>query len=145
MRYSNGMAIKLLQVTKFYSPYRGGIETMVEALSEGLAQSGKDVTVLCADHASGNSQIQGSPVRVLRLRRWGTWFSQPLSPGYFSNIAELSRNADLVHLHLPNPLAEAATLAALPSRIPLVISYHSDVIRQRVLLPLYRPILRRIL
>jgi rhamnosyl/mannosyltransferase len=50
----------------------------------------------------------------------------------------------LVHLHMPNPLSELSSLL-LPSTTPVVASYHCDIFRQRMLMPLYKPLLVRCL
>jgi glycosyltransferase involved in cell wall biosynthesis len=47
----------------------------------------------------------------------------------------------VVHLHHPNPLGDVAALA--DARRPLVITQHSDVVRQRALWQLYGPVVRR--
>src|SRR5260370_23417979 len=49
---------------------------------------------------------------------------------------------DIVLLHFPNPMGDVAYLLGT-QRVPLVISYHADIIRQRALLPLYLPLLAR--
>ncbi|MEN9983927.1 MAG: hypothetical protein RI918_1896, partial [Pseudomonadota bacterium] len=50
---------------------------------------------------------------------------------------------DVVHLHFPNPLAHLASFL-LPANIKRVITWHSDIIRQKRLLAMYLPFLRRI-
>jgi rhamnosyl/mannosyltransferase len=55
------------------------------------------------------------------------------------------RPADLVHVHLPHPLGAASCLLALRSEQRLIVSYHSDVIRQKRLLALYAPLVDRLL
>ncbi|MGH7831925.1 MAG: glycosyltransferase, partial [Candidatus Binatia bacterium] len=50
----------------------------------------------------------------------------------------------IVHLHFPNPLAEVSYLLSR-HKAPLVISYHSDVLRPKRLYKFYLPILRRLL
>lgn len=50
--------------------------------------------------------------------------------------------ADLVHIHWPNPTALLAYLAS-GHRGRLVFTYHSDVVRQKVLTHIFDPILRR--
>jgi glycosyltransferase involved in cell wall biosynthesis len=47
-----------------------------------------------------------------------------------------------VHLHLPNPLAHIASLL-LPKSVKRVITWHSDIIKQKRLLSIYLPFLRR--
>ncbi len=49
-------------------------------------------------------------------------------------------DADIVHIHLPNPTAVLAYLAS-GHRGRLVVTYHSDTVRQKVLGPLFAPFL----
>jgi rhamnosyl/mannosyltransferase len=51
---------------------------------------------------------------------------------------------DVVHFHLPMPTAEVARLLETQGP-PYVATYHSDIVRQAFLLPLYGPLLRRFL
>jgi rhamnosyl/mannosyltransferase len=46
---------------------------------------------------------------------------------------------DILHLHHPNPLGDLA-FALSGTRIPMVMTYHSDVVRQKRLLRLYGPL-----
>jgi rhamnosyl/mannosyltransferase len=50
---------------------------------------------------------------------------------------------DVMHLHFPNPLAHLASLL-LPRSIKRVITWHSDIVRQKRLLALYLPFLKRV-
>jgi rhamnosyl/mannosyltransferase len=47
---------------------------------------------------------------------------------------------DIVHLHFPDPLGQL-TAMTLPRSVKRVISWHSDIIKQRTALALYRPFL----
>ena len=51
----------------------------------------------------------------------------------------MASEADIVHLHMPDPMAAAAFWAARP-RAALVVHWHSDVIRQRLALRAYEPL-----
>lgn len=137
--------MKILHVGKYYFPYHGGIETVVRSLAEGFVDRGDEVTVLCSHPGTGgpiDEWIHG--VRVVRTPTLGTLASQPVSPLLPVSIERLARSHDVVHVHSPNPLAEACVLP-LRKKIPVVVSYHSDVVRQRRFVPIYRPILRRFL
>jgi glycosyltransferase involved in cell wall biosynthesis len=132
---------RVLHVGKYYPPYRGGIETHLHLLCTGLRASA-DVEVIVAsdDRLDAEEWIDG--VRVMRV---GTRFNlagAPVCPGMVRLIRESA--ADIVHLHLPNPSAVLAYLAS-GHRGKLVVSYHSDVVRQRVLDTAFRPILNRFL
>lgn len=136
--------MKVLQVGKFYYPSPGGIETVLRNLSEGLSHAGDDVTVLCSAEDSRGSDDRIGGVRILRAPRYAQVFSQPLSPSLPRDLRRLASQFDVVHVHSPNPLAETAALA-LPKTTKLVVSYHSDIVRQKLILPLYAPALRAFL
>jgi glycosyltransferase involved in cell wall biosynthesis len=52
--------------------------------------------------------------------------------------------ADLIHYHFPWPFADLLHVLSAP-RKPYVITYHSDIVRQRALLYLYRPLMKHFL
>ena len=59
-------------------------------------------------------------------------------------IGELARRAarcDVVHYHFPWPFADLAHFVARTGK-PCLVTYHSDIVRQRVLLRLYQPLMR---
>jgi glycosyltransferase involved in cell wall biosynthesis len=133
--------MKILQIGKYYHPAPGGIETFLKNLCEGLKAAGDELTVLCSAENGSTSDEWIEGVRIVRAAKMGTIFSQPLSPTLPVELMRLAKDADLVHIHSPNPLSESLALA-LPPRIPIVVSYHSDIVRQRLLLPFYSPILK---
>lgn len=137
--------MNVLQVSKYYYPSVGGIEQVVRALAEGFDRDGHSVTVLAAaDESSGGREtIHGVDVR--RTTAFGELMSVPVSPTYPAAMARASREADLVHLHLPNPLAAVSYLSVGDDDPPLVVTYHSDIVRQSSALRLYRPFLDRVL
>ena len=77
----------------------------------------------------------------VRAGRLATVASTPLSPALGAVLA--FERPDVTHLHAPYPIGEAAWLAV--GRRPMVLTYHSDVVRQRVLGRLWAPFLRRVL
>lgn len=135
----------VLQVSKYYYPSVGGIEQVVRTLAEGFDGDGHAVTVLATAEAGrgGRETVHGVDVR--RTTTLGELMSVPVSPTYPAAMARAGRDADLVHLHLPNPLAVVSYLAAGNDGSPLVVTYHSDIVRQSAALRLYRPLLDRVL
>ncbi len=105
------------------------------ALGRDLARRGVAVRCLVAAVAGPGRVETVDGVEVERLATLGTVLSQPLAPG----LAAAARRspADVVHLHHPTPLGD---LAVLRDRRPLVVTQHSDVVRQRALRPLYGPL-----
>jgi len=130
--------MKVLQVGKFYPPYMGGIETHLQALCGELRRV-MDVHVLAAhgEFTTKDEIFEGVP--VTRVGTMFTLASAPFCPAMVSRIS--ASDADLVHIHLPNPTAILAYLAS-GHRGRLVVSYHSDIVRQKVLGRLFDPILQ---
>jgi rhamnosyl/mannosyltransferase len=136
--------VKILQLASFYSPVVGGMETVLKDLAEGLVRGGDEVTVLCASVGPGRSDAPEAGVRVVRSPSLGKLLSQPLTPLLPADLLRLRGGHDLVHLHMPNPLAEAAVLM-LPASVRIVVTYHSDIVRQRALKPFYGSVRRAVL
>ena len=132
--------MRVLGVGKFYPPeYHGGLESVVASLNRELVCRGCAVSCVVSAVRGAGSVEDVDGVRVIRARSLGTLLSQPLAPGFPAAVRREA--ADIVHLHHPNPLGDLAVLA--DARRPLVISQHSDVVRQRALWPLYGPLVRR--
>jgi glycosyltransferase involved in cell wall biosynthesis len=136
--------LRVLQIASFYAPTIGGMETVLQDLAEGLVATGDSVTILCAaEGPRGAREVRGG-VTVVRSPSLGKWFSQPMTPLLPMTLARLAESVDVAHVHMPNPIAELATVL-LPRRLPVVATYHADIIRQRALWPLFVPTRRAIL
>ena len=127
----------------YFPPVRGGIEQTVSRMARAQAAGGDDVTVLTS--AGGGrrgviEQVEG--VRVVRCAEWARWASAPLCPGMPGALARLS--ADVFHLHYPSPPGEVSWLLVRP-RGAMVVTYHSDVVRQAALMTVYTPFARAVL
>ncbi|NNJ10664.1 glycosyltransferase [Chloroflexales bacterium ZM16-3] len=134
--------MNILQIYKDYFPVLGGIEGHLRLLAEGLAARGHQVTVLTNGRGRRGEVREIGGVRVIYAGRLATLASAPVSPALLAHMAR--QRPDLVHLHMPDPTGDLALALAGP-RAPLVVSYHSDIVRQRRLLTLYAPLLRRTL
>ncbi|HLG97633.1 MAG TPA: glycosyltransferase [Bryobacteraceae bacterium] len=130
-------AMKVLQVGKYYPPHMGGIETHLQALCGELHKSVDLRVLVSSDDTEGVEQVLDG-VRVSRIPTRLTVASTPLCPAMVTAIRRSA--ADIIHLHLPNPGAVLAYLAS-GHRGRLVITYHSDTVRQKVLGALFEPCL----
>jgi glycosyltransferase involved in cell wall biosynthesis len=133
----------ILHIYKDYPPILGGIENHVRLLAEAQAARGHQVTVLVTNPQGRRTTIAAEGgVRVIRAARLGTVVSTPLS---LSLPQQLSRiRPDVVHLHFPYPVGEVSQWALRRGR-STVLTYHSDVVRQRSIMRFYRSVLVRIL
>lgn len=132
---------KVLHLGKFYPPHKGGMESHVRDLCVQLQQH-VDVKVLVASGHRASSEEVLDGVEVSRVSTALTLASAPICPGLIARVK--SSDADLVHLHWPNPQAALAILLS-GYRGPLVVMYHSDTVRQRILGPLFEPFLNAVL
>jgi glycosyltransferase involved in cell wall biosynthesis len=133
--------MKVLQINKLYHPHIGGVEKHVQDLAESLLNQ-VDMEVLVAGDSTRVVRETVNGVPVTRVPSWGVVRSAPVAPGFWRAIRR--SEADIYHLHFPNPAGEAAYLAA-GSPGKLVVTYHSDVVRQRLLRRFYNPVIRRLL
>ena len=96
--------------------------------------------VFCVNHRSGPTVTeQDGGVEVVRFGRAASAAKLDVCPDLRSALGRVE--ADILHLHVPNPTMILALLGARV-RTPVVVTYHSDLIRQRVLGALFRPIER---
>jgi glycosyltransferase involved in cell wall biosynthesis len=136
-----GSRLRVLQVGKFYAPQRGGMETHLEALCTGLLAHA-DVRVVVANVRRVTQEEEVDGVPVLRVGTLGSVAGATICPGMA--LAIRRSRADIVHLHHPNPTATLSYLAS-GHRGPLVVTYHSDIVRQRVLGALALPLVHHLL
>jgi rhamnosyl/mannosyltransferase len=115
----------------------------LQTLAEGVAAQGIRVSVVVCQPAGQRlpAQEQINGVMVYRVPRQIDIASSPISLGFWSIVRQL--RPDIIHLQMPWPTGDA--VAALFPHIPLVVTYQSDVIRQKYLLRLYAPLLRHTL
>jgi rhamnosyl/mannosyltransferase len=136
--------MRIVHVYKdYHPPVRGGIEQTVERMARAQAAAGHAVTVLVS--ASGGrrgSEETLDGVRVVRVGEWARALSAPLCPGFPAALA--ARTADVWHLHYPNPTGEVSWLLRRPAGL-LAVTYHADVVRQRLAMPVYGPLVRALL
>lgn len=139
--HSHDRRLRVLHVGKFYPPVRGGMETHLHALCVGLREH-VDVRVLVANTRLATTVERMDGVTVTRSASFGSLAGTSLCPVMARAIRE--SDADIVHLHHPNPTAALAYLASGHSG-PLVVTYHSDIVRQRVLGAMISPLTHRML
>ena len=134
--------VHVLHVYKDYFPVLGGMENHIKVLAEAQVKRGLAVTVLVTSPTSSTSVHDLNGVRVMKAGRLATVASTPLS---IALPRLLSRERpDITHLHFPYPVGELSQLFFGKGN-PLVLTYHSDVVRQRQILRFYRPFLMKVL
>ncbi|MBI1347045.1 glycosyltransferase [bacterium] len=135
--------MRICHLGKFYHPHSGGIESHVRTLAQAQAAKGHDVSVACIAHDSKlpNRTVDG----LVKVQR----FQPRMSVAKFDWLPNVKRyleqsEPDILHLHLPNPSMTIPVLA-MKRQIPLVITYHSDVIGMSLRKWLFEPLQRRLM
>jgi rhamnosyl/mannosyltransferase len=136
-----GVASGCYQLGKFYPPHRGGMESHLKTLCEGMRLE-MDVEVLVSNTGLNALRETCDGVPVARIARLAQVNSTSVNPGMAGAIRR--SDADLIHLHWPNPMAALAYLIS-SHRGRLIVTYHSDIVKQRILRHLVGPILRVVL
>ena len=140
--------MRVTMVNKYYwPPHLGGVETVVRYLSEGLVEAGASVRAIVANEGRDRVEDEHAGVRVTRLPRQFALSSAPIALGMAGELSRDARSAtapDVINMHAPYPWGELSWLQARLG-VPTVLSYHSDIVRQKRMLAIYKPFLERVL
>lgn len=137
--------MKALHFGRFYGENFGGLERHVALLLKGLCRSAH-VDNLVANEGLCSEILLVDGYRVFKVPSLGLMAGVAICPTmpYWARKLHRQEHYDIVHLHFPDPMSHLAAMA-LPKDVRLVISWHSDIVRQKYLLKLYRPLLNRII
>jgi glycosyltransferase involved in cell wall biosynthesis len=110
-----------------FPPVVGGVEKQIGMLRDAMAPDVVSSVVVCARRARTETACVGEGAEV-RVAEFGPrLLSAPIAPTLPLWVRRTQ--ADLIHVHMPNPPGEAAALLGRRDR-PIVASYHGDIDRQ---------------
>ncbi len=120
-------ALRIAQVSPWFYPHLGGVESHVASISRELAARGHEVTVVTTRHTSSAAERETMEgFDVIRVKPRMVALRTPIAPRIRGVLRSLP--ADIIHAHLPPPLsAHYAADAAELRGLPLVLTYHCDV------------------
>jgi rhamnosyl/mannosyltransferase len=137
--------LKILHVYKSYYPDTvGGIEQVIAQLGCALAQQGDVSRVFTLSPHPEPPVLQRPEGEVHRCRTTVEVASNPLSIGAFREFRRQLEWADVVHYQFPWPFADLLHIASRV-RKPSVVSYQSDIVRQKWLMHAYGPLMNHFL
>lgn len=117
----------------------GGVEQVIHNLARGSQSQGVvcDVLSLSSHQKSVTQEIGGYQIHYAHqlFEIASTGFSIDVIPTF----KKLAQSADIIHYHYPWPFMDLVHFLVPPHK-PTVVTYHSDVIRQKHLLQLYNPL-----
>jgi glycosyltransferase involved in cell wall biosynthesis len=120
-----------------FPPVVGGIEMQIDALRRAMPEVVSNV-VVCARAPRTRVDRVGGGLEVRVAELGPRLLSVPVAPNFPRWVRRIE--ADLIHLHMPNPTGEVSTLIGRRGR-PVVASYHADIVRQARFERAYRPLL----
>ena len=137
--------MRVLQVYRTYFPQtQGGLEETIRQICLNTRPHGVASRVLCASPNTEPRVVRREEAAVYRSRLHLEVASCSFSLEALPMLRRLLGWADLVHYHFPWPFADVLHFAA-NVRTPTVLTYHSDIVRQRILGKLYAPLMARFL
>lgn len=138
--------MKILHVYRTYFPDPpGGLQEAVRQIALATAREGVESRIFTLSPRPDPEVVDRPEGLVVRCRSWAAPASCDLGgPAAFSRFAELARWADVIHYQFPWPFADLLHLAVRPSA-PAVMTYQSDIVRQRWLGRIYTPLMQRTL
>jgi glycosyltransferase involved in cell wall biosynthesis len=138
--------LRVLHVYRTYFPDPpGGLQEAIRQICLATSAHGVQSTIFALSPLPVPAELERPEGRVIRGRSLMAPASCDLGgPGAFSRFLELTREADLINYHFPWPFADLMHFAVRP-RTPAVLTYHSDIVRQRWQARLYAPMMHRML
>lgn len=118
------------------------METLLLEFCRGFAAMGHQVQCVVANEKAKRELAEIDGVKVKRVAQYGKLMSTSISPEYL--LACRSYESDIWHHHFPNPLADLAALLGNKAT-PMIMTYHSDIIRQAQVMKVYAPIMNKVL
>ena len=137
--------VKVLQISPYFPPQFGGIEQFSYDIFKCLRQHSIEQSVLCYNKKACFSRETVEGISVFRVGCAFRIWSQSIPINYKKVLQDVLSNLDpdIVHIHLPNPVATWYLLRQIrrdKKKRRIVVHWHSDIIRQAFLMPVYRPI-----
>jgi glycosyltransferase involved in cell wall biosynthesis len=137
-----------MRVLHFYKTYYpdsvGGVEQVIRQMCVSTGRQGitNHVLSLSRDQNLEPFDYEGHTVHRVPLNVEVA--SNAVSVQAIGALARMAAQADVVHYHFPWPFMDLAHFLARIDK-PTVVTYHSDIVRQKALLKLYQPLRHRFL
>jgi len=126
--------MKILHLGKLCPSNEGGIELFTYDLLEYLNSRGIKADLFCFGNKTEENIYRGFKYFSCKMNI--KLNSAPISLDFILRFKALTNNYDIIHLHSPNPLAE---ILSTFSKKPVIIHWHSDIIKQKMSYFFYKP------
>ncbi|MGB9109726.1 MAG: glycosyltransferase family 4 protein [Telluria sp.] len=137
-----------MRILHFYKTYYpdsvGGVEQVIRQMCVGTGRLGVTNQVLSLSRETNLQPFEFEGHMVHRVPNNFEVASNAVSVQAVAQLARMAAKADVVHYHFPWPFMDLAHFMARVNK-PTVVTYHSDIVRQKALLRLYQPLQHRFL
>lgn len=117
----------------------GGVEQVINQIARGANKLGVKTDVLSLTPVRAAPTVEIDSYLVHRAYMDFQIASTGFSASVFARFAQLAKQADVIHYHFPWPFMDVVHFANRINK-PTLVTYHSDIVRQKYLLKLYRPL-----
>lgn len=133
--------MRIMHISKYYYPYIGGVENTCKYLADSFSKT-DEVAVVCFNEKRNNVIEKVDGVRVYRVGTWINIARQALSLSYFPILRKAIKEfqPDVIHFHWANPYPAAVLMTLIPKNVKLVVHWHMDIIKQKKIYPLIKPV-----
>jgi glycosyltransferase involved in cell wall biosynthesis len=134
----------MINVLHFYKTYYpdsfGGVEQVIYQLCEGSREHGINAQVLSLS-SRGHQENQAVGHHLAHCEKMNfSLASTPFSWSVIKKFKELAKKADIIHYHFPYPFMDLLHFATAINK-PTLVTYHSDIVKQKMALKLYQPLM----
>ncbi|XOV84235.1 MAG: glycosyltransferase [bacterium] len=138
--------MRILHVYRtFFPDTQGGLEEVIRQICRGTEANGVASRVFTTTKNKKTPKKISLPgLDVIQVTETFEIASCNVALTGFKEFKKQVKWADLIHYHFPWPFADALHLIFAKDK-PTVMTYHSDIVRQKFLLMFYRPLMKRFL
>lgn len=136
-----------MKILHFYKTFavdqHGGVEHFIRHLTHATSSLGCENTILSLAREPG-APLVTKEYRLFQVKESANFASTGMSLSAFSAFSRMAAEADVIHYHFPWPFMDLVHFVSRVAK-PSVVTYHSDIVRQRVMLPIYWPLMNMFL
>jgi len=132
-------SIRVLQLGRFFPPHIGGTENVIFDLFHGLNTIGVKTDVLCCNDTNDYEETEQNGAKVIRTKTIIKIGSIAVSFQQVTKLRKIWKDYDVIHVHHPAPMANLALWLVRPT-CKLIVYWHSDIVRQKLMLFFYKPL-----
>jgi glycosyltransferase involved in cell wall biosynthesis len=132
--------MKIIQLSKYYPPYQGGIELVAKMITKAHVELKDSVDII--SFGEEDKKYRGNfSEKVWQIKEQLKLLSTPINFFSVFKIIKKVQNEqyDYIYVHLPNPFMHAlcAILKIISPNSKIFAIYHSDIVNQKLLKGIY--------